>query len=267
MLFECPYHRPNEHFYLQLEPEKPSLSHQTLNKFMDFAQPVVDLLKQLEGFKIPAKVVRETRASLVREGVDEKSLASGGQGRGGRITVKQEGGEEDEEEFRPAVSVEIQDASAKQKAISAEAEAAQQKKRVENIVPLWHQKSTVVPSGSSLAAAIEGDTKKDVGKDGEKKSDVETTSMAAVEEEEEAAILDYYESYYKDLQQNQQQDETGAADVGPDEDEEFLDVSVALDTTMKRSRPSSSPDKQTEETQPEVKRAKVEESDEEFEEV
>ena len=53
MLFRCPYHRPGENFFLQLEVEKESESHVKLTKFMTCIQPLVSLLKQAESISIP----------------------------------------------------------------------------------------------------------------------------------------------------------------------------------------------------------------------
>lgn len=52
-LFKCPRHRPEESYLLVLEPEKQSESHLKLMQFMSIIEPLVKLMKGLEGVGIP----------------------------------------------------------------------------------------------------------------------------------------------------------------------------------------------------------------------
>jgi hypothetical protein len=56
MLFRCPYHRPGENYFLELAQEKESESHVRLTSFITMIEPIVRLLKKVEGVKIPVYV-------------------------------------------------------------------------------------------------------------------------------------------------------------------------------------------------------------------
>ena len=51
-LFRCPFHRPDEAYFLVLEAEKESESHVKLTQFMVMMESIVQLLKKAENVKI-----------------------------------------------------------------------------------------------------------------------------------------------------------------------------------------------------------------------
>ena len=277
-LFRCPYHRPDEAFYLQLEGEKESESHVKLTLFMTKMDPLVQLLKKAEGVKIPhfdpkaalaEATAVATRLAEAKQAADATQLV-----KVVRATNRRQGpgitqlSEVEESEERMAVVVDIQDEQTLSAEKQAQNEVEKDRKRKQNALPFWHQSSTIgafdqtahveksetlnvaaVAVGSALTASNEQLVSSEVD---------ETPAISVVvDEEENADIMTYYENYYKSFAKTEQkQMETQVAEKVVDSEEpvassgakrEISGAEEAKESNSKRQKTEDAEDDESEE--------------------
>ena len=218
MMFKCPYHRPGESYYLDLEPEKLSKSHELLNEFMTMAKPLIALLKEIEteSIKVPLAykpssisksllaenvVTRERGEEVIATRLTASSVNYGyGSAPPAPVIIDKstavnvltgagndsKGAAESEE----MIQVEIKDQKSVTTTMNVEAEADKERKRIQNLMPSWHQKSTILKETTALSAASQQRHDDD---------DIMDEAPAIGDGEDLGDMMDYYQNYYAKL--------------------------------------------------------------------
>lgn len=205
-LFRCPNHLQD--YYLQLEEEKESASYQKLTKFIQTVEPIVQLLKTLEGQKLslyrPGQTVVSETGEMVEAGRhDRKDTSNGGR----QLAVAQEG-----QDGQQKVSVEIH-ATGEAASLTAEAEQEKERIRKQNELPIWHKQSVIngvsanvsATTGTTSAIPVTTATSSSIVLGDEAQSQpvsIVTGGVATkltgedLSNEAEEDIMDYYNQYY-----------------------------------------------------------------------
>ncbi|KAI3650044.1 hypothetical protein MP228_005676 [Amoeboaphelidium protococcarum] len=274
-LFICPYHREDEQNELQLIQARVDAALSESGYLKQWSElmnsmGIVNMLKSLEGYVIPrpnldkeiARIIKKRELAeaqmLQQKGMSGASFQAGDGQRGGRGGVvvldsdasgdKQMQGDDND----GGVQVEIQNGDelmmGDNQQLTAKELAAKEKVRMQNIMPFWHQQSTV--SGADELRNAQNDKQKKQlqyqqqvqGKDGVRSAMDEygTTVGTQVgapastffgegdyvtgmgEQSQEQDIMNFYEQYYASQLRS-------SSDHGSEDDEHEADVTAAME--------------------------------------